>query len=1158
MTSNQLQQMPTDATYCAHEDRLVKLWTVGERDQDLYHKICQKNADNPKFIICDGPPFVSGNLHCGHLGPNSVKLMEFLYMSMRGYNCSFKIGYDCHGLPIEDLVCKENKLDTTEKIKELGLAGFNNLCQKTIDKYSDSWRPVFQRFGRLADFEDDYKTCYPDFMESCIWVFKQLWDKQLVYRGNKVMAYSYAKQTPLSNFEASQNYKEKESKSIYVCFETDRTQKKRIFRRVKKNGKIVKVYKKQTNTTMSNQKEYFVAWTTTPWTLPANLALCVNKDIDYVLIKLEQDDKDDKDATYIMGKNCVANLFGKKQKYTILKEYKGSELVGMRYKPIFPYTKMIDCEKKRKREYKILADQYVSEGNVGTAIVHLAPAFGEDDFRVCQDNKIVDNQTVSDYCPIDDHGRYLDQIEQYKGRLVFDCEDDLRLQLKKSGHLLKTELYKHNYPYCWRSDQPLIYRTTESYYIKVTALKDRLIQLNQTVNWYPKEIGENRFHQWLTNVKDWSVSRFRYYGTPIPIWTSGCGDSICVGSIAELEELTGKKVTNLHPEFVNDLVIEKDGKTYRRIPDIFDCWFESGAVPMGQIHYPFNKNGESEELESREFLSDLICEGVDQTRGWFYTLLVLSTAIFDRAPYRNVICTGLVLDKDGRKLSKKLGNFVDPREFIEKYGADVLRVYFLHSPVVVADCLKFDEDGLVKLKKQFIPYVNGVRFWIDHALNMMKENKMTNLTIDPHPSDPHQNLMDHWITVRTDQLVQMVNLHMKKYQIGLAVSQLLEFIDDLNNWYIKLNRDRLKGSEGDEEWKRSIGTLYNVLMTYCRLWAPFTQFLSEHIYHHLRVCSSKFSSKQYESVLLTDYPTVADDQVVDQKTLDLMKDFQRICSMVRTMRYSDTVRKHNKNDKTDDQRTFVPLKSVTIYHDNQNHLDILKKNCNIIQSELNCFETKFVRLGDNAVPKIEPDRRAIGQFFRKEAGQVVKYLESQTTEYLAKVHSGTEQLTYKFGDTVEVLDQRFYKLYKIPRTDTKTDGESDQMSMIDNDLMVQIDYTYDEQIHKQCQTKRLYSAVQMARKKMGLHPWNPITIILDSKYSDETVRTNLLENLNNATVLVNNYDKDNNDYSDLLSLEGLGEQNNNIVWGDKFIWMSFTGDQYSGKLLIMSPKNATE
>lgn len=1118
-----LTQLPDDnPTYIAHEEKYVKLWNV-DTDENLYRCMLRKNKDCPKFEQLDGPPFVSGNLHPGHIAVGSFKSALFNYKIMDGYNCCVKLGYDCHGLPALNKTAEENNL-TIEEFKALSHAESNALCEKMIFKYKNSWKPLIQRIGRLADFEDDYMTRNPEFMESCWWVFKQIFDKGHIYKGEKVMPYSYGNQTPLSNFEASSNYKEKNTKSIYVGFELD------------------DVNDNQTNETNETNKiknkTYVVAWTTTPWTLPANLALCVNADLTYVKFRVIDEKKTtstiSNDNMYIMSKACIENLFGKNTKIDILCEMKGCELVNMTYKPIFPFTEKIDSNNNINRVYKIVADTYVTNGSIGSGIVHLAPAFGDDDFRVCFANNLIDNTTVASYCPIDEFGRFLDIIEPYKGRLVFSCEDDIRADLKSLGKLFKTQLYTHNYPYCWRTNTPLIYRTNPSYYIRVTDFKNRMIELNKTVNWYPSFIGTERFNNWLRDIKDWSVSRSTSYATPIPIWRSDDGSEICVGSIDELEELTGIKISNLHPEYVNDILIEKNGKIYKRISDTFDCWFESGAVPMAQCHYPFNEA--SKELETKEYLSDFICEGLDQTRGWFYTLLVLSTVIFDKAPYRNVLCTGMILDANGDKFSKRLGNYVDPQISLSTYGADIIRTFFINSPVMNADVLKFNDDNILFLKRRFTPYINGVKFWIENTINFIKQKDIE--TIDLAPSKniyKITNLFDRWIIVRTNKLVENVKTLMDNYRFSSAIELLLEYIDELANWYIKFNRDRIKGVISEQDRLESIYVLYNVLMTYCRLWAPFTPFMSEHIYQHLRYCSSEFSS--INSVLLTDYPRVVtnmnDNQNnVNNEILTMFKDLQRIWTLIRILREKSA--RHKK--------FIVPLKSCTIYHDDSKYLDILKNNIGLIQDKLNCQKIIFELLKTNVTVKMDPDRKAVGIFFRKEASHVMKVLESQNGDTLLDVYNGKTELKYTSSSFDEILDQRFYKLIKIPHSTIEN-----TLCLIDNDIMVSIDCTYDEDIHNNYQNRSLYAAVQKCRKHMKLRPRHKVTVILDDRYATDIMKSTLQNSLNNTNVIIGDFCDD----SMYSTLNGIHEDDSHLVYGQKFELETLTNTStITGRIVV--------
>lgn len=1059
-----MNQLSEDNTFISHEKSVVEKW----RDNNLYDLLIKQKSDT-KFVLMDGPPFVSGSLHMGHLSISNIKSTIFNYMQMNGFNCKFKLGYDCHGLPIENLVCKENDLKTLDQIKTLGTSAFNELCDKTIDRYSKSWTPIFESIGRLADFNNVYMTRDVKFMETCIWIFKRLWDNGLVYRGNKVMAYSWACQTPLSNFESSQNYIEIETKSIYVSFKLENTNNK-----------------------------YLVAWTTTPWTLPSNMGLCVNAEIDYVEVEFN-------DNVYICSKNSVERIFGKNAK--IINQLKGAELIKLTYEPLFNFVDKIDESLGRpKRTYRIFTDSYVRDSDIGSSVVHLAPAFGDDDFRVCFDNKVIDNVTVSDYCPIDLEGKFDQRVEPYKGQLVFETEDQIRNELKQRKLLLKTQLMKHNYPHCYRTNTPLIYRTAESFYIRVSALKDRMIEHNKKVTWHPEEIGSGRFHEWLDNAKDWAVSRFRFYGTPVPVWESEDGedkDFIVVGSIDELYELTGIRVDNLHPQFLDKIEIIKNGRTYKRNSAILDCWFESGAVPFAQIGYPFNVDA-SKELESREFLSDLICEGLDQTRGWFYTLLVLSTAILDKPPFRNVICTGLVLDKNGKKISKSAGNFVDPNVYIEKFGADYIRLYLISSPLLKAEPLKFDEKNLVNLKQNFIPLINGVKFFIEHALNykhkVLKDNELIINNID---YSKLTNLMDKWVIERLDVIISNVKKFMINFEISRAVDSLVEFIEDLTNWYIKFNRDRVKGAYGNEDWEISLTVLFNVLIDYFILLAPFAPFLSELIFDHLKTCSNKY--KNINSILLMNYPK---SKLSEYPSIDIMKELQHICQMVRTLRCQTP--NHTK--------VVIPIKNCKICCASDEYLESIKSNIELIRGELNCINFEFENIKHNTVLKVVPDFKTIGKQFGKKSSEVIKFLENLDQNQIRTLYDNHDNKSHIVYEE-HILDQKYFQIKAIPLTNN---SETNYVSMIDGILLIKIDHTYDEEICRLYQIKKLHSLIQETRKDLKLRPWNKISIIIDSKMIDKSVQIELQKMLHNADIYRGDTKTSEINNSDILTVKLFG------------------------------------
>jgi len=1035
-----LTQLPTDPTYIAHESTITESWeTMG-----LYKQMIGGEGKSV-YRIMDGPPFASGSLHIGHLAPNTGKSIIFNHKTMSGSKCPFKLGTDCHGLPAEQRTCKDNSIDF-DQVRAMGAGRFNDLCDEMVDRCKDSWTPLYKSIGRLSDFESQYQTRDPTFMESCWWIFKRLWDMGLVYRAYKVMPYSWACQTSLSNFEI--NYQEKPTKSVYCAFQLKDT-----------------------------PNRYLVAWTTTAWTLPGNLALCVGDDIKYSVVQPK-----DSPNQYILAMPCCEKVFGKGVQ--TIETIEGRDLVGLEYIPVFDYVQQMEQdEKKEPRKYVVISDEYVLNDGTGTGIVHQAPAFGEDDFQICVKHNIVNNVNVLDSCFVDEKGNFDQRAGVLQGLNVFEAEETIRQLLKKKGLLLKTELYRHSYPYCPRTDTPLIYRTIESFYIRVTALKDDMIRLNQTVSWHPKEVGERRFHNWLENIRDWAVSRNRIYGTPIPVFESEDGEMICCGSLDEIERLTGTRPTNLHPQYIKDLLINRDGKIFRWKDLIFDCWFESGCAPYASMHYPFDEK--SREIESREFLADFVCEGVDQTRGWFYTSLVISTALHDKAPFRNIMCNEMILDKDGKKMSKRLGNTVDPTKIIERYGSDITRAYLLNSSLMNSEPLRFNEENLEKLRIRFIPMVNAIKFFIEHTMNYQK-SMSDDPDFSPHiplitirDMDDRDNLMDRWLMESINTLQQNVLSLMDTYQISRAINRLIEHIELLTNWYVKFNRDRLKGNLGKAEWIRSITVLYNYLIRYIQLWAPCMPMMMEMLFSHLKRLNPRFDQ---QSILLTQYIQPVDH--INQTT-QLMRDLQRACSMVRNMRSSTP--KHN--------RTIVPLKRCTVYHADPAYLEIIRGSIDLIRQELNCMEYCYEEIGSSILYQAVPDRKVLGPLYGKRGQQLIRLMGELTQKELKDCWTDGHMVV----DDLKIPDNG-YKIMRIPLKNGMTD---DQQCTIDEDLMISIDATYDPMIHQYYQLKKLHKFTQEMRKEMKLRPWNIVRIVIDEKFQGLNMES-IVGTMSNATIDLNN------------------------------------------------------
>ena len=987
-------------------------------DIGLQEKIfdIQRNG-KVKFHFMDGPPFVTGHLHMGHFAVGCLKSSIVNYHRMSDHAVVDIPGYDCHGVPIETIVNREMNITTLDDLQRIGIVTFNEKCKENIRKFEGSWEPIYNKMGRWADFKNCYKTMDCQYMESVWWAFAELHKKNLVYRGYKVTPYSYLLQSPLSNFEASQNYKEKDTKTIYVKF----------------------AVKEQPNT-------YFLAWTTTPWTLPSNVALCVNPTFDYVYVQ-------DGDDVYIVGKNTEANAEIKKGK--IIKEVKGSDLVGINYIPPFNFL--------NRNSYSVIADAYVTESTgFGTNIVHIAPAFGEDDYRVCIEKHIVSLDDIPNLCPINEDCHFTNQVPDYQNLLVFDADEKIISDLKMKKLIKRIQSYRHQYPYCYRTHKPLLYRVVESFYVKVSNIKDRMIELNNTINWFPKSIGENRFNNWLENARDWCVSRSRYFGNPIPVWVNinDSRDYIVIGSVEELKSLSQSNYDfkDLHPEFINDIEIIRDGKTYRRIPDVFDCWFESGCVPYGQIHYPFENPNY---FDDKAYLSDFVAEGLDQTRGWFYTLLVLSTALMDKAPFKNVICTGLILDEQGRKFSKNLGNYVDTNELIEKYGSDVLRLYLLSSSVMYAEPLKFSISSLNDLSKIMIQYVNGVNYYNEHLTNLMSKG---NYDIHIRPTT---NIMDQWILETVHNLGVNVCKFVDMYDVSRAIIECIGFVEDFTNWYIKFNRHRMNGISGIDEALVSLGVCRYVIQTYSVIIAPFAPFISEYSYSITKKFSTELTSKDsIHQHLFSDYFDVdADGKFITRNNFgEMFMLLKRIAKLIREARMET---KTHTSHKTPIANCIVLAKDMKI-------CEKIETVMEYIQIDANCLNIECKKLTDEVVCAFELDQKEVGRDFKKD-NKIIKELFETKMRGITDDEIADIQTVKKINLGDFILEQKHFRMKFVPKNNNPN-------IIINGNIVLQLDFRYDDQIKYLNERKCFISYIQQTRKRLGLSPWNKIIIHVCSNH----------------------------------------------------------------------------
>ncbi|XP_020394727.1 isoleucine--tRNA ligase, cytoplasmic isoform X2 [Zea mays] len=936
-----------DFSFPEQEERVLELWAK----LDAFHEQLRRTEGGEEFVFYDGPPFATGLPHYGHILAGTIKDVVTRHQSMRGRHVSRRFGWDCHGLPVEFEIDKLLGITNRQQVFDLGIGKYNETCRSIVTKYVSEWEAMVTRTGRWIDFKNDYKTMDLNFMESVWWVFAQLWEKDLVYKGFKVMPYSTGCKTALSNFEAALDYRTVPDPAVMVSFP------------------IVG--------DMDNAA--FVAWTTTPWTLPSNLALCINANLMYAKVRDKSNGK-----VYVIAESRLGQLpvkakaSGKKQapskgsnaeaaqdgldkeSYELLVKIPGPYLVGLKYTPLFDF--FIELQ---ETAFRVIADNYVTDDS-GTGVVHCAPAFGEDDHRVCLAAGIF--ETAGLVVAVDDDGCFIEKISDFKGRYVKEADKDIISAVKDKGRLVSKGSIEHSYPFCWRSGTPLIYRAVPSWFVKVEKIKDQLLECNKETYWVPDYVKEKRFHNWLEGARDWAISRSRFWGTPLPLWMSQDRKEIVVmDSIEKLEKLSGVKVTDLHRHYVDDITIpSKRGPkfgTLKRVDDVFDCWFESGSMPYAYIHYPF----ENRELFEKNFPGNFVAEGLDQTRGWFYTLMVLSTALFGKPAFKNLICNGLVLAEDGKKMSKSKKNYPSPKDLIDEFGADSLRLYLVNSPVVRAESLRFKRTGVFAVVKDvFLPWYNAYRFFVQNAKRLEVEGLASFSPMEQAVLLKSSNVLDHWINSATESLVSFVHQEMDAYRLYTVVPYLVKYIDYLTNIYVRLNRKRFKGRTGEEDCRISLSTLYHVLVTTCVVMAPFTPFFTEVLYQNLR----KVSSKSEESIHFCKFPSTTGER--DERVEQSVNRMVTIIDLARNIR-----ERHNKALKT-------PLKEMVVVHPDNDFLeDITGKLKEYVMEEIN---VKTVTPCNDplmyASLRAEPNFSVLGKRLGKDMGKVSNVVKKMTQEQI--------------------------------------------------------------------------------------------------------------------------------------------------------------------------------
>ena len=1182
---NMFKKVDPKQSFPKLEEALLKYWEEAGT--------FQKSIDNrsKEYVFYDGPPFATGLPHYGHLLAGTLKDVVPRYFTMRGYKIERKWGWDCHGLPVENIVEKELDLNNKTDIERFGIDKFNESCRAVVLRYAEEWKKTVHRMGRWVDMENDYKTMNPNYMESIWWVFNSLWDKGLIYEGHKVVPYCPRCATPLSNFETNQGYADKQDPALTAKFELE-----------------------------DEPGTYLLAWTTTPWTLPANLAIAVGPDLTYAKVK------DKSGEIYIMALDRVPHYYKNPEDYEIVDEFLGETLKGKKYKPLLPYF----ADKPENKVFSVATGNFVTLDD-GTGIVHMAP-YGEDDMTV------ISSLGVELVDALDAEAKFVEPVDEFKGLSVFDANPLIIKKLKEENKIVRHETINHSYPHCWRCDTPLIYRPISTWFVKVEEMRDKLLKTNQDISWVPDHIKEGRFGKWLAGARDWAVSRNRYWGAPLPIWRCDCGEIKCVGSIEELEKLTGEKVEDLHKHKIDHLTIpcpkaiktditfvrhgqtdfnknhrwqgstdnilngtgieqakdaaeklkgekfdliiasplkrarqtaeiineelgleiefEKDlqeqhygdwegaysedlmkehdtdidglrqmtapngepfdgvvkrvqkvlakyrgkkilivahGHVYmatlcatqgkklkevmdlphengvpykidysdlmRRIPEVLDCWFESGSMPYAQLHYPF----ENKEKFENNFPAEFIAEGLDQTRGWFYTLHVLSNSLFDKPAFKNCIVNGIILAEDGQKMSKRLKNYPDPTEVLDKYGADALRFYLMNSPVVKADALRFSEKGVLDVVKNFIlPIWNAYSFFVTYA-NIDKW--------EPGKEVVSSNKMDRWILAELNKLVVQEIEYMEGYDLQKASNAMYSFVDSLTNWYIRRSRRRFWKSEDDSDKAMAYDTLYKVLTTLCQITAPFTPFVSEEIYRNLT---------GEESVHLSDYPE-PDKNLSEDKLMEEMFIAKTIVSLGLASRAKLKI------------KVRQPLSKVKIALAQQYDKSLLDGEMEIIKEELNVKEVEVIeKPSDLATVIAKPNAKLLGPKYGKEVQTIIQTAKSGNFERLD-------------NDNIKVLD------YELTPDEMEIAYLSKEGADIETEagILVALDTEITPELEMEGQARDLVRQIQELRKAADYKVDDRIIValvgadkVLVEKFGDyikaETLATELVEDMENA------------------------------------------------------------
>ena len=994
------QKVDTNLNFVDREKQVEKFW----KENHIFEKSMEDRKDDPTYMFYDGPPTANGKPHIGHVLTRVIKDMIPRYRTMKGYMVPRKAGWDTHGLPVELEVEKKLGLDGKEQIEEYGMEPFIQQCKESVWKYKGMWEDFSSTVGFWADMENPYVTYHDDYIESEWWALKEIWNKKLLYKGFKIVPYCPRCGTPLSAQEVSQGYKTVKERSAIVRF------------------KVV------------GEDAYFLAWTTTPWTLPSNVALCVNPTEIYCKVKAADG------YTYYMAEALLDKVLGKlgseeTPAYEVLEKYVGKDLEYKEYEPLFACTGEAAAKQKKKAHF-VTADNYVTMSD-GTGIVHIAPAFGEDDSRVGRDYDLPFVQFV------DGKGDMTAETP-YAGVFVKKADPLVLQDLDKEGKLFDAPKFEHDYPHCWRCDTPLIYYARESWFIKMTAVKDDLIRNNNTINWIPESIGKGRFGDWLENVQDWGISRNRYWGTPLNIWQCECGHMHSIGSRQELFEMSGDekaKTVELHRPYIDEITLKcpECGGTMHRVPEVIDCWFDSGAMPFAQHHYPF----ENKELFEKQFPADFISEAVDQTRGWFYSLLAESTILFNQAPYKNVIVLGHVQDENGQKMSKSKGNAVDPFDALEKYGADAIRWYFyINSAPWLPN--RFHGKAVQEGQRKFMGTLwNTYAFFVLYAnIDNFDPTKYT-LDYDNLP------VMDKWLLSKLNSVVKTVDDCLANYKIPESARALQEFVDEMSNWYVRRSRERFWAKGMEQDKINAYMALYTALVTISKAAAPMIPFMTEEIYQNLVRSVDK---EAIESIHLCDFPKV-EEAWINKELEDDMEELLKIVVLGRAARNTANIKNRQ------------PIGTMYIKADKE----MGQFYTDIIADELNVKEVKFANDVESFISySFKPQLRTVGPKYGKLLNGIRTALaEINGTEAMNELRS-TGLLTLDInGNKVELSEE------DLLIETAQTEG---YVTEADGDISVVLDTNLTPELIEEGFVREIVSKVQTMRKEAGFEVMDKIHI----------------------------------------------------------------------------------